>query len=72
MRAMQRSAALKDETFEDAMTALSSLRGPLDALFEAEVKINADDPAVRTNRLLLLASMRTALHRVADFSKIEG
>ncbi len=65
-------AALPDERFEDAMTALSSLRSPLDALFDEEIKINADDRAVRENRLLLLARMRAAMHRVADFSRIEG
>jgi glycyl-tRNA synthetase beta chain len=34
--------------------------------------VNADDPKVRANRLHLLAGLRAALHRVADFSKIEG
>ena len=53
------------------MQQMASLRVPVDAFFEA-VKVNADDAAVRANRLSLLAGLRAALHRVADFSKIEG
>ncbi len=64
-------AAVADERFTDAMTALASLRAPIDAFFE-QVKVNADDPAVRARRLNLLARFRDAVHSVADFSKIEG
>ena len=53
------------------MTAMAALRGPVDAFFES-VKVNAEDPRVRENRLNLLAALRAALHGVADFSKIEG
>ena len=63
--------ALSAEDFAGAMTVMASLRKPVDAFFD-KVKVNADDKAVRENRLLLLASLRTALHQVADFSKIEG
>ncbi len=62
---------LDAENFEGAMQEMAGLRAPVDAFFEA-VKVNADDPAVRTNRLKLLAGLRAALHRVADFSRIEG
>ena len=47
------------------------LRQPIDAFFEA-VLVNADDPAVRLNRLALLARIRAATGQVADFSKIAG
>lgn len=63
--------ALDREDFAAAMQQMAALRVPVDAFFEA-VKVNADDPAVRANRLSLLAGLRAALHRVADFSKIEG
>jgi glycyl-tRNA synthetase beta chain len=53
------------------MLQMAALRGPVDGFFEA-VKVNADDPALRENRLNLLAGLRAALHRVADFSRIEG
>jgi glycyl-tRNA synthetase beta chain len=65
------SAALEKEDFAAAMQQMASLRVPVDAFFEG-VKVNADDKQVRENRLNLLASLRAALHQVADFSKIEG
>lgn len=64
-------AALADEEYERAMAALASLRGPIDAFFE-KVTVNDPDPARREVRLNLLARMRDAVHRVADFSRIEG
>jgi len=64
-------AALKAEDFEKAMGALSSLRAPVDAFFDA-VTVNAERPELRQNRLLILGSIRDALHRVADFSKVSG
>ena len=64
-------AALADEEYERAMAALASLRGPVDAFFE-KVIVNDPDPAKRELRLSLLARMRDAVHRVADFSRIEG
>jgi len=64
-------AAVNDEDFAAAMSALASLRAPIDQFFE-EVTVNDDDPAKRAFRLDLLARFRDAVHRVADFSKIEG
>ena len=48
-----------------------SLRGPVDAFFD-KVTVNDADPVKREARLNLLARMRAAVHRVADFSRIEG
>jgi len=64
-------AAVAKEDFAAAMSALASLRAPVDAFFE-HVTVNADDASVRANRLKLLAQIRAALHEVADFSKVEG
>jgi glycyl-tRNA synthetase beta chain len=64
-------AAVEKEEFAQAMKALSQLRAPVDAFFE-KVLVNADDPLLRRNRLLLLSRLREALSAVADFSKIEG
>ncbi len=61
--------ALQD--FSAAMQALSRLRAPVDAFFEA-VLVNADDTAVRANRLALLARIRAATGQVADFGRIAG
>ena len=63
--------AVAAEDFASAMSALSQLRGPLDAFFE-KVTVNADDPKLRMNRLALLARLRAATGKVADFSKLEG
>jgi glycyl-tRNA synthetase beta chain len=63
--------AVASEDFEAAMAALSKLRGPLDAFFE-KVTVNADDKALRANRLALLARLVAATATVADFSKLEG
>jgi glycyl-tRNA synthetase beta chain len=64
-------AAVEAEDFEGAMAALASLRAPVDSFFD-KVTVNDPDPAKREARLDLLARMRDAVHRVADFSKIEG
>ncbi|MBV5257335.1 glycine--tRNA ligase subunit beta [Synechococcus moorigangaii CMS01] len=63
--------ALKAENFEGAMRALASLRAPVDAFFEA-VTVNADDPMLRRNRLVLLSRIRAAVQAVADFDRLEG
>ena len=64
-------AALKQEEFGAAMSALATLRNPVDDFFD-NVTVNCDEPKLRRNRLSLLASIRATLDRVADFSKIEG
>ena len=64
-------AKLKREDFSSAMTDMAGLRAPVDAFFD-KVKVNADDPKVRHNRLRLLWSLNDVFHTVADFSKIEG
>jgi glycyl-tRNA synthetase beta chain len=64
-------AAINREDFAAAMTALATLRGPVDAFFD-KVTVNDPDPAKRAARLDLLARLRAAVHQVADFSRIEG
>ncbi|WP_341907030.1 glycine--tRNA ligase subunit beta [Sandarakinorhabdus limnophila] len=63
--------AVAEERFTDAMAALASLRGPVDAFF-TDVMVNDPDPGIRARRLALLARFRDAVHGVADFSKTEG
>jgi len=53
------------------MQALGNLRTPIDHFF-TEVVVNDSDPAIRENRLGLLALIRSHMQQVADFSKIEG
>jgi glycyl-tRNA synthetase beta chain len=65
------SAAVEKEDFTAAMAALASLRGPIDKFFD-HVTVNDPDKDKRARRLNLLMRFRDAVHRVADFSKIEG
>lgn len=65
------TTALETEDFEAAMAALSQLRAPVDAFFEAVV-VNDERPIVRRNRLMLLSRIRAAADAVADFSRLEG
>ena len=53
------------------MRALSGLRAPVDAFFE-KVLVNSEVAAERENRLRLLAQVRDAMGRVADFSLVTG
>jgi glycyl-tRNA synthetase beta chain len=62
---------LAQERFSDAMQLLAELRAPLDAFFET-VTVNAENPALRVNRLRLLSSLRASLNAVADFSAIDS
>ncbi len=64
-------AAIESEDFEGAMSALASLRTPIDAFFD-NVMVNDEDESKKKYRLGLLSRFRDAVHRVADFSKIEG
>ncbi|AOF89259.1 glycine--tRNA ligase subunit beta [Sinorhizobium sp. RAC02] len=65
------AAAVAQEDFRSAMEALSTLRAPVDQFFN-DVLVNDEDPAIRANRLALLAAIRAATGTVADFSKIAG
>ncbi|MCF8881261.1 glycine--tRNA ligase subunit beta [Erythrobacter sp. SN021] len=63
--------AIEVEDFSAAMAALAGLRAPIDRFFD-EVTVNADEENKRAHRLNLLAAFRAAVHKVADFSRIEG
>ncbi len=65
------AAAVEEEEYARAMTALATLRGPVDAFFD-KVTVNDPDPMKRARRLDLLMRVRDTVHRVADFSRIEG
>ncbi len=53
--------------YREALTQLASLRAPVDTFFDA-VMVNADDAAVRANRLALLNQLRGLFLGVADIS----
>ena len=62
-------AAFERGDYTVALQALATLKAPVDAFFDA-VMVNADDAALRANRLGLLAQLHQAMNRVADLSKL--
>jgi glycyl-tRNA synthetase beta chain len=52
-----------------SLRELAVLKAPVDAFFDG-VMVNADDPALRANRLALLSQLHAAMNRVADLSKL--
>ncbi|MFM7506510.1 MAG: DALR anticodon-binding domain-containing protein, partial [Rubrivivax sp.] len=72
--ALQQVAPHADAAFERgdytaSLQALAALKAPVDAFFDA-VMVNADDPALRANRLALLGALQRAMNRVADLSRL--
>ncbi len=63
--------ALAAGDYAAALAALSRLRQPIDAFFEA-VLVNSPLAAERDNRLALLSDVREVMGRAADFSRISG
>ncbi len=63
--------AVAREDYAAAMTAIAALRRPVDDFFD-KVLVNAPEPALRKNRLSLLAALRDVTRQVADFSAISG
>ncbi len=55
--------------YTESLQRLAALRAPVDAFFD-RVMVNADDAALRANRLALLASLHAAMNRVADLSRL--
>ncbi|MBS0321345.1 MAG: glycine--tRNA ligase subunit beta [Proteobacteria bacterium] len=55
--------------WQGALLALAATRPAVDRFFD-DVMVMADDPAVRQNRLNLLANVAGTMNRVADISKL--
>jgi glycyl-tRNA synthetase beta chain len=72
--AMQSTVPTADQQFDagdytSSLQTLASLRAPVDAFFDG-VMVNADDPALKANRLGLLRELHNAMNRVADLSRL--
>jgi len=72
--ALAAAAPLADAAFERgdysaSLQALAVLKAPVDNFFDG-VMVNADEPALRNNRLALLAGLHRAMNRVADLSRL--
>ncbi len=67
----QADAAFEKGDYTASLKALAALRAPVDAFF-TDVMVNAEDPALRANRLGLLATLHQAMNRVADLSRLSA
>ncbi|MCK6391457.1 MAG: glycine--tRNA ligase subunit beta, partial [Azonexus sp.] len=64
-------AAFAAGDYTASLQVLAALRTPVDAFFDG-VMVNDDDPALRANRLGLLACLHAAMNQVADLSKLSA
>ncbi len=62
-------AAFAAGDYTGSLQALAALREPVDSFF-TDVMVNAEDPALRANRLGLLATLHRAMNQVADISRL--
>jgi glycyl-tRNA synthetase beta chain len=64
-------SALAARRYDAALETLAELRPAIDAFF-TDVMVNDPDPALRTNRLALVARVRSLFAGVADLSRLPG
>ncbi|WIM04585.1 MAG: glycine--tRNA ligase subunit beta [Candidatus Nitricoxidivorans perseverans] len=64
-------AAFDAGDYAGSLQSLAALKGPVDAFFDG-VMVNAEDAALRANRLGLLAILHQAMNRVADLSRLSA
>ncbi len=65
----QVQAAYEQEKYTEVLTMLAPMREPVDRFFE-DVMVNVDDPALRANRLALLARLHRTMNKVAELSRL--
>ncbi len=67
--APQADAAFDVGDYTASLQKLAALKAPVDAFFDS-VMVNADDPALKANRLALLNQLHRTMNRVADLSRL--
>jgi len=65
------TAKIRAHRYDEALATLAGLRPSIDAFFN-DVMVNDPDPALRANRLALVARVRNLFAGVADFSRLPG
>ncbi|HEY0957507.1 MAG TPA: glycine--tRNA ligase subunit beta [Roseateles sp.] len=65
----QADLLFEQHDYTGSLKALAALKAPVDAFFD-DVMVNAEDPALRANRLALLGRLHAAMNRVADLSRL--
>ncbi len=63
------TAALRYSDYTAVLARLSQLQAPVDAFFD-NVLVNADNPAVRANRLALLGRLKAQFTAIADIARL--
>lgn len=63
------AAAVAKGQYADGLSAMAALKTPVDAFFDS-VMVNAEDPALRANRLALLHELHQAMNQVGDLSRL--
>ena len=63
------AAAFAAGDYTGSLQQLAALKTPVDAFFD-QVMVNADDPALKANRLALLNQLHRTMNRVADISRL--
>ncbi|HEY3634993.1 MAG TPA: glycine--tRNA ligase subunit beta [Caldimonas sp.] len=61
--------AYREGEYARSLRLLAALKPAIDAFFDT-VMVNVESPALRANRLALLASLRATMNRVADLSRL--
>lgn len=61
----------ENSDYTSSLKALAALKAPVDDFFD-NVMVNAEDAALKANRLGLLATLHQTMNRVADLSKLAG
>ncbi|MBL8748705.1 MAG: glycine--tRNA ligase subunit beta [Planctomycetes bacterium] len=74
VEALRRVSAAANPKFDagdhtGGLRECAALKVPVDAFFD-KVMVNAEDPALRQNRLALLVQLHALMNRVADLSKL--
>ena len=62
-------AAFAGGDYTASLQLLAGLKAPVDAFFDG-VMVNADDAALRANRLALLGALHASMNRVADLARL--
>jgi glycyl-tRNA synthetase beta chain len=63
------AGALRSGDYTAVLSRLAQLQEPVDAFFD-NVLVNADDPAVRANRLALLGQLQRLFAAIADIARL--
>ncbi|PID61718.1 MAG: glycine--tRNA ligase subunit beta [Gammaproteobacteria bacterium] len=64
-------ACRREKNHAQALVAMATLRDPVDTFFDS-VMVNADDPALKANRLALLAELDALFNASADIGRLQS